>query len=227
MKAALISSSCQPADHEADAGDGNPGNGAFDGCLDILCRTAAASRPGEGMLHHPAAGRQSLPGERSRSRMQCRQARSPLRCTAGARAMNRDWSDAGVWGARVIPAISTGRKGVASAAASTLSCSGEKRGSFSHLKIRFAFITYRRATCATDTPGINAYAQIKRFSASNQNRFFPTMTRLKMSTIDGGHYQALPTRSRPPTLDAYPRTVTPSSKLSATICALISSGHLR
>ena len=122
--------------------------------------------------------------------------------------MNRDWSDAGVWGARVIPAISTGRKGVASAAASTLSCSGEKRGSFSYLKIRFAFITYRRATCATDTPGINACARIKRFSASNQNRFFPTMTRLKMSTIDGGHYQALPTRSRPPTLDAYPRLQT-------------------
>ena len=41
MKAALISSSCQPPDHEADAGDGNPGNGAFDGCLDILRRTAA------------------------------------------------------------------------------------------------------------------------------------------------------------------------------------------
>ena len=61
MKAALISSSCQPADHEADAGDGNPGNGAFDGCLDILCLTAAASRPGEGMLHHPAAGQRLDP----------------------------------------------------------------------------------------------------------------------------------------------------------------------
>ena len=56
MKAALISSSCQPPDHEADAGDGNPGNGAFDGCL-----TAAASRPGEGTLHHPAAGQQLDP----------------------------------------------------------------------------------------------------------------------------------------------------------------------
>ena len=61
IKAALISSSCRPPDHEADAGDGNPGNGAFDGCLDILCRTAAASRPGEGTLRHPAAGQQLEP----------------------------------------------------------------------------------------------------------------------------------------------------------------------
>jgi len=74
--------------------------------------------------------------------------------------------------ADLIPAISTGRKGVASAAASTLSRSGEKRGSFSHLKIRFAFIAYRRATRATNTPGVNACAQTKRFSASGQNRFF-------------------------------------------------------
>ena len=61
IKAALISSSCRPPDHEADAGDGNPGNGAFDVCLDILCRTAAASRPGEGTLRHPAAGQQLEP----------------------------------------------------------------------------------------------------------------------------------------------------------------------
>jgi hypothetical protein len=49
---------------------------------------------------------------------------------------------------------------------------GANRGSFSHLKIRFAFIEYRRATCATETPGVSVCSQIERFSSSDQTRFF-------------------------------------------------------
>jgi len=33
-------------------------------------------------------------------------------------------------------------------------------------------MAYRRATCATDTPGAQVCAQIDTFSSSDQNRFF-------------------------------------------------------
>jgi len=38
--------------------------------------------------------------------------------------------------------------------------------------IRFAFIEYRRATCATEIPGVNVCSQIERFPSSDQRRFF-------------------------------------------------------
>ena len=41
-------------------------------------------------------------------------------------------------------------------ATSTSSGAGAKRGSLSHLKIKFEFSAYRSATCATDTPGARA-----------------------------------------------------------------------
>jgi hypothetical protein len=36
----------------------------------------------------------------------------------------------------------------------------------------FALTAFRRATCATDIPGVVACAQISRFSSSAQNRYF-------------------------------------------------------
>lgn len=65
--------------------------------------------------------------------------------------------------------ISTGKK--QGSAFAMVSGSGAKRGSRSHLKIRFAFIAYRRATCATDMSGAVAWKQIDRFSSSAQSRF--------------------------------------------------------
>ncbi len=52
----LISSPCQAPRDETDAGDGDPGDGAFYGCLEVLGETAAASKPGKGPLHDPAPG---------------------------------------------------------------------------------------------------------------------------------------------------------------------------
>jgi hypothetical protein len=49
---------------------------------------------------------------------------------------------------------------------------GANRGSFNHLKIRFAFIEYRRAIWATETSAVNVCSQINRFSSSDQSRFF-------------------------------------------------------
>ncbi len=40
------------------------------------------------------------------------------------------------------------------------------------LGIKLAFIAYRRATCATETPGAHVCAQMDTFSSSDQNRFF-------------------------------------------------------
>jgi len=105
--------------------------------------------------------------------------------------------------------ISTGRKTHSRAApfgAGTLP-DGANLGSFSHLKIRLAFIEYRRATCATETPGVNVCSQIERFSSSDQSRFFkpffPAITNLKMSTIDGGHYHPLHRPGRAVRPDGY------------------------
>jgi len=105
---------------------------------------------------------------------------------------------------------STGRKTPSSAVpsgAGTLP-DGANRGSFSHLKIRFAFIEYRRATCATETPGVSVCSQIERFSSSHQTRFFrpffPATAHLKMSTIDGGHYHPLHRPGRAVRPDGYP-----------------------
>ena len=53
--------------------------------------------------------------------------------------------------------------------------SGANRASRSHLKIRFAFIEYRCATCATETPSADAWRQIKRFSSADQIRRFTVM----------------------------------------------------
>ena len=60
---------------------------------------------------------------------------------------------------------------------------------------------YRRATCATETPGARVCRQIERFSSSDQNRFLcpflPVIKCLKMSIIDHGHCRPLaPTRGR-------------------------------
>ena len=53
-----------------------------------------------------------------------------------------------------------------------MSDSGANLGSFNQLWMRLAFIAYRRATCATDTPDTAVCVQIERFSSSDQNRFF-------------------------------------------------------
>jgi hypothetical protein len=78
------------------------------------------------------------------------------------------------------------------------------------VKIRFEFIAYRRATCATETPGARACRQIERFSSSDQNRFLcpflPAIECLKMSIVDHGHYpQRVPNISAA-TTDGYDRS---------------------
>ena len=57
--------------------------------------------------------------------------------------------------------ISTGRKTASGSAGSAAA----KRGSFSQLNTWFAFTSYRRATCETETPGTRVCAQIIRFSS--------------------------------------------------------------
>ena len=52
----LISSPCQAPRDETDAGDGDPGDGAFYGRLEVLGETAASSKPSESPLHDPAPG---------------------------------------------------------------------------------------------------------------------------------------------------------------------------
>ena len=47
-----------------------------------------------------------------------------------------------------------------------------KLGITQPLWIKLVFMAYRRATCATDTPGAQVCAQIDTFSSSDQNRFF-------------------------------------------------------
>lgn len=44
-----------PGEH-ADVGNEDPGNGAGDGHLEVLCQSATAAEPGEGALDDPAAG---------------------------------------------------------------------------------------------------------------------------------------------------------------------------
>src|SRR4051812_39221812 len=51
----MISSSCESAGEEPDAGDHDPGLGAVDGCFEVLSEAAVASEPGEGALDHPAS----------------------------------------------------------------------------------------------------------------------------------------------------------------------------
>ena len=63
--------------------------------------------------------------------------------------------------------LSTGRQqDVSAVKSSTVS------GSRSRLKIIFAFIAERRATCATGTPAAVVCKQIDRVSSSVQSRFF-------------------------------------------------------
>lgn len=74
--------------------------------------------------------------------------------------------------------------------------SDANRASRNHLWIRLAFIAYRRATRATETPGPRACAHIDRFSSPEQTRFyrlfFHAKAHLKIFTINGGHLSATP-----------------------------------
>ena len=77
-----------------------------------------------------------------------------------------------------------------------------------HLKIRFTFIAYRRATCATETPGPRVCWQIERFSSSVQRRCLRGRAMKKcskVSTINGGHYPHPPDHGRWGSPDAYAR----------------------
>ena len=68
--------------------------------------------------------------------------------------------------------LSTGRKhGVSPTSCSIISGSGANLGSRSHFFIRLVFMAYRRATCATDTPGAHVCAQIDTFSHPTKNAF--------------------------------------------------------
>ena len=50
-----ISSPCDSAGEELNAGDQQPGLGAFDGFLEVFCEAAVAAEPGEGSFDDPAA----------------------------------------------------------------------------------------------------------------------------------------------------------------------------
>ena len=52
----LISSSCQPPRDETDAGDGDRGDGAFYGRLEVLGETGASTKPSERPFDEPALG---------------------------------------------------------------------------------------------------------------------------------------------------------------------------
>lgn len=62
-------------------------------------------------------------------------------------------------------------------------------------------------TCAIEMPAIRACAQIKRFSSSDQYRFFwtflPAIEYAKLSTTNGGHLQAIHKSVRRGRLDSY------------------------
>lgn len=70
------------------------------------------------------------------------------------------------------------------------SAAGANLGSHNQVKIRLAFIVYRRVTCATETPGARDFAQIDRFSSSDQNRFLGpflfAIECLRMPIIENG-----------------------------------------
>ena len=53
-----VSSPCDTARHASDVGDEDPGDGAFDGCLEVLGQPAATIEPGEGAFDHPTARQQ-------------------------------------------------------------------------------------------------------------------------------------------------------------------------
>src|SRR3954454_6470532 len=48
------SRSCETAGEEAQIGEVDPGGFAGDCCLKVFCEAAAAAKPGEAALHHPA-----------------------------------------------------------------------------------------------------------------------------------------------------------------------------
>src|SRR5882724_7437071 len=52
----MISSSCETAREQADAGDQEPRLGAGDGSLEVLCEPAVAPEPREGPFDHPTTG---------------------------------------------------------------------------------------------------------------------------------------------------------------------------
>ena len=52
----MILSPCESAGEELNAGDDDPGFGAGDGCLEVLCKTAIASEPSKSAFDHPSSG---------------------------------------------------------------------------------------------------------------------------------------------------------------------------
>ena len=55
----LISSPCDSSAEELNAGDQQPGLGAFDGFFEVLGEASVAAEPSEGPLHHPSPGQQN------------------------------------------------------------------------------------------------------------------------------------------------------------------------
>ena len=93
--------------------------------------------------------------------------------------------------------ISTGRNAASGVARHSGSegATSAKRGSFSQLNTWFAFTSYRRATCETETPRTRVWAQIIRFSSSLQFRRlrrFATKPSDNVHLIANGHYPSLP-----------------------------------
>jgi hypothetical protein len=82
----MISNSCEASGEELNAGDHDPGLGAGDGCLEVLCETAVAAEPSEDGLA-PAP----FHGKHSREQMSPLSRRRLLRVLAatGAAAMFR------------------------------------------------------------------------------------------------------------------------------------------
>ena len=72
-----------------------------------------------------------------------------------------------------------------------LGLSPHGRGSRRHLNTRFVLMSYRRATCETDTSGISVCATIRRFSSCDHRRRLRTRSRHRTTSwcppIGNGH----------------------------------------